>query len=204
MAGLTSRCRNRRPISSVRSIIGRTRPTRRISIGCSSDAEPDAKKKDIYRAARRGRGPARGDLGRAAARSTAATPEPFRPSARTRLLAVLGKMFGPGFLLPMLLAEEGREVKGYLDMHRRTSRGAPGADESLLLARESAEHATTLNAISGKTRRAVASHGVGRLSAQRRIRIQRRTDGELRSGRRRDRRVGDAAHHTVIVAGVAV
>ena len=50
----------------------------------------------------------------------------------------------------MLLAEEGREVKGYLDMHRRTSRGAPGADESLLLARESAEHATTLNAISGK------------------------------------------------------
>ena len=51
----------------------------------------------------------------------------------------------------MLLAEEGREVKGYLDMHRRTARGAPGADESLLLARESAEHATTLNEISGKT-----------------------------------------------------
>ena len=104
----------------------------------------------------------------------------------------------------MLLAEEGREVKGYLDMHRRTARGAPGASESLLLARESAEHATTLNQISGKTRRAVASHGVGRISAQRRLRIQRRPDGELRSRRRRDRRVGAApAHHTVIVAGVA-
>jgi VIT1/CCC1 family predicted Fe2+/Mn2+ transporter len=51
----------------------------------------------------------------------------------------------------MLLAEEGREVKGYLDMHRRTARGAPGADESLKLARESAEHAATLNTISGKT-----------------------------------------------------
>jgi len=76
---------------------------------------------------------------------------PFRPSARTRLLAMLGKVFGPGFLLPMLLAEEGREVKGYLDMHRTTARGAPGANESLLLARESAEHATTLNEISGKT-----------------------------------------------------
>src|SRR5204863_9883193 len=69
----------------------------------------------------------------------------------TRLLASLGRLFGPGFLLPMLLAEEGREVKGYLDMHRRTARGAPGADESLTLARESAEHAATLNSISGKT-----------------------------------------------------
>jgi len=78
-------------------------------------------------------------------------PGVFRPSARTRLLAGLGKVFGPGFLLPMLLAEEGREVKGYLDMHRRTARGTPGANESLELARESAEHATTLNEISGKT-----------------------------------------------------
>jgi VIT1/CCC1 family predicted Fe2+/Mn2+ transporter len=60
-------------------------------------------------------------------------------------------VFGPGFLLPMLLAEEGREVKGYLDMHRRTARGAPGATESLTLARESAEHASTLNRISGKS-----------------------------------------------------
>ena len=51
----------------------------------------------------------------------------------------------------MLLAEEGREVKGYLDMHRRTARGTPGADESLTLARESAEHASTLNRISGKS-----------------------------------------------------
>jgi VIT1/CCC1 family predicted Fe2+/Mn2+ transporter len=63
----------------------------------------------------------------------------------------LGKIFGPGFLLPMLLAEEGREVKGYLDMHRNTARGMPGANESLTLARESAEHAETLNEISGKT-----------------------------------------------------
>ena len=77
-------------------------------------------------------------------------PGAFRPSARTRLLARLGKVFGPGFLLPMLLAEEGREVKGYLDMHRRTARGAPGSGESLRLARESAEHAETLNKISGK------------------------------------------------------
>jgi VIT1/CCC1 family predicted Fe2+/Mn2+ transporter len=36
-------------------------------------------------------------------------------------------------------------------MHRRTARGAPGASESLTLARESAEHASALNEISGKT-----------------------------------------------------
>src|SRR3954463_16021484 len=30
-------------------------------------------------------------------------PPPFRPSSRARLLARLGKWFGPGFLLPMLL-----------------------------------------------------------------------------------------------------
>jgi len=74
-----------------------------------------------------------------------------RPTGRTRLLAFLGKRFGPGFLLPMLLAEEGREVKAYLDMHRTTRTGVAGRDEALTLARESAEHATTLNAIAGRT-----------------------------------------------------
>ncbi len=82
-------------------------------------------------------------------RENGGTPKQFRPTARTRLLAMLGKLLGPGFLLPMLLAEEGREVKGYMDMHRATPRGAPGGSEALLLARESAEHATELSAITG-------------------------------------------------------
>ena len=77
-------------------------------------------------------------------------PGPFRPSGRTRLLAFLGRRFGPGFLLPMLLAEEGREVKGYLDMHRATPRGVAGRGEALTLAKESAEHATELAAIAGR------------------------------------------------------
>src|SRR5215212_847124 len=51
------------------------------------------------------------------------SPKQFRPSTRARLLAGLGKFFGPGFLLPMLLQEEGREVKAYLDMHRTESGG---------------------------------------------------------------------------------
>ena len=50
----------------------------------------------------------------------------------------------------MLLKEEGREVKGYLDMHRATPVGAPGGGEALTLARESAEHASTLAGIAGK------------------------------------------------------
>jgi VIT1/CCC1 family predicted Fe2+/Mn2+ transporter len=74
----------------------------------------------------------------------------FSPAGRTRLLAWLGRRFGPGFLLPMLIAEEGREVKSYLDLHRETPRGAPGGDEALLLARESKEHANTISGLAGR------------------------------------------------------
>jgi vacuolar iron transporter family protein len=83
------------------------------------------------------------------ARNGRPTPA-HRPSARARLLAFLGRRFGPGFLLPLLLAEEGREVKGYLSLHRETPRGEVGGPEALLLARESAEHASTLAAMSGR------------------------------------------------------
>lgn len=115
-----------------------------------ADAEPDAKKKDIYR--RLAEVEDRhvvvwGDL----MAKHGHPPKKFRPSARARLLAGLGRMFGPGFLLPMLLQEEGREVKAYLDMHRATPAGAPGGGEALTLAKESAEHATTLSGIAGKT-----------------------------------------------------
>jgi VIT1/CCC1 family predicted Fe2+/Mn2+ transporter len=77
-------------------------------------------------------------------------PAPHRPSMRARLLAWMGRRFGSGFLLPILLAEEGREVKGYLDLHRSTAAGAAGKAEALTLARESAEHATTLAGIAGR------------------------------------------------------
>jgi VIT1/CCC1 family predicted Fe2+/Mn2+ transporter len=78
------------------------------------------------------------------------SPGPHRPSMRARILAWMGKRFGSGFLLPILLAEEGREVKSYLDLHRSTAAGAPGKGEALTLARESAEHATTLADIAGR------------------------------------------------------
>lgn len=113
-------------------------------------AEPDPKKKDIY--ARLAEVEDRhvvvwGDL----MANNGHPPKKFRPSGRARLLARVGRLFGPGFLLPMLLREEGREVKAYLDMHRATPTGAAGGGEALTLARESAEHATTLAGIAGKT-----------------------------------------------------
>src|SRR5512145_1767197 len=70
------------------------------------------------------------------------------PSVQARAMAWLGRRFGPRYLLPALLREEVREVKGYLDLHRRTDPGA-ARDVSLTLARESAEHATTLAGITG-------------------------------------------------------
>lgn len=71
-----------------------------------------------------------------------------RPGMRARVLALLGRRFGAGFLLPILLREEGREVKGYLSLHQQ-SRGEDARAVSLTLAKESAEHAETLAGLSG-------------------------------------------------------
>ena len=130
-------------------------------------------------------------------------PGTFRPSARTKLLANLGKLLGPNFLLPMLLAEEGREVKGYLDMHRRTARGAPGASESLQLARESAEHASTLTEISGRS--GEPWHRTASGGFLRNV-VYGFNDGLTANFGLVAGVIGasaQAAHHTVIVAGVA-
>ncbi len=77
-------------------------------------------------------------------------PGAHRPSGSARLRAWIGRTFGPHVLLPMLLEEEGREVKGYLDLHQTTAEGAPGKSEALRLARESAEHAATLAGIANR------------------------------------------------------
>jgi len=110
--------------------------------------EPDARRKDIYRR-----------LAAVEDRHTAVwakliaehggTAGPPRPSLRARLLAWTARRFGPGVLSNLLLREEGREVKGYLAMHRRTADG-PAREAALLLARESAEHAERLNALAGR------------------------------------------------------
>jgi vacuolar iron transporter family protein len=115
-----------------------------------SRAEPDPTKQDVYRRLAEVED-RHVEIWAGLLTQHGRKPGAFRPSGRTRLLAMLGKLFGPGFLLPMLLAEEGREVKAYLDMHHETGHGVAGRDEALVLAKESAEHATTLNTMAGRT-----------------------------------------------------
>jgi VIT1/CCC1 family predicted Fe2+/Mn2+ transporter len=70
------------------------------------------------------------------------------PSRGARLRAWLARRMGSGVLLPMLLEEEGREVKGYLSLYRSEPEGAVGPT-ALRLAKESKEHADTLAQMSG-------------------------------------------------------
>ncbi len=71
------------------------------------------------------------------------------PSVNARVMAWLGRRLGPRYLLPVLLREEGREVKGYMDLHR-ASQATDAKAVSLTLAKESAAHAETLAALAGK------------------------------------------------------
>src|SRR4051794_4513250 len=70
------------------------------------------------------------------------------PSRGARLRAWLARRVGSGVLLPMLLEEEGREVKGYLNLYKTSPEGTAGPT-ALRLAQESAEHAEALAGISG-------------------------------------------------------
>lgn len=114
-----------------------------------ADAEPDAQKRDLYNrlaVVEDRHVTVWGDL----MAKNGHAPPTFRPSLRARALAWLGRTFGPRYLLPLLLEEEGREVKGYLSMHRQTPKGVAGRGEALLLARESAEHASALGEMAGR------------------------------------------------------
>src|SRR6478609_874957 len=71
-----------------------------------------------------------------------------RPSAKARFQGWLGQRLGPDFLLPLLLEEEGKEVKGYLDLHKNGGTVTSGA--ALTLAKESAEHAQSLAGLAGR------------------------------------------------------
>jgi VIT1/CCC1 family predicted Fe2+/Mn2+ transporter len=72
----------------------------------------------------------------------------LKPTVRARGMAWLASRFGTGFLAPMLLEEEGREVKSYLVMYRTSPDAAAGA-AALTLAKESAQHAGSLAGIVG-------------------------------------------------------
>jgi VIT1/CCC1 family predicted Fe2+/Mn2+ transporter len=167
-----------------------------------SEAEADPKKKDLYRRLAEVED-RHVQIWERLLKENGRSVGAFRPSPRTRLLAILGKLLGPNFLLPMLLAEEGREVKGYLDMHRTTARGVAGHGEALTLAKESAEHATTLSEISG--RKGEPWHRIESGGFLRNV-VYGFNDGLTANFGLVAGVIGasaNQAHHTVIVAGVA-
>lgn len=71
-----------------------------------------------------------------------------RPSRQARLRAWMARRMGPGALLPLMLEEEGREVKGYLALYRDAPEGAT-APTALRLAQESKRHAEELATLGG-------------------------------------------------------
>jgi len=77
-----------------------------------------------------------------------APPGVHRPSVRARALAFIGRRFGAKSLLPYLINEEVRDLKGYMSEYRVLPQGK-ASDASLTLAREEAEHAGRLSEISG-------------------------------------------------------
>ena len=117
--------------------------------GVLAGQEPDAKKREIYE-----------KLAAVEARHTQmwakllgdhghrVPPGGPAPTLNARVMAWLGRRFGPRYLLPLLLREEGREVKGYMDLHRASPAGDAKA-VSLTLAKESAAHAETLAGLAG-------------------------------------------------------
>src|SRR6185436_18243382 len=72
-----------------------------------------------------------------------------RPSLRSRMLAGVARLFGSGAVLPLIIAEESREVGSYL----RLARGAADKtthDTAVAIATESAEHAQHLSESIGR------------------------------------------------------
>jgi VIT1/CCC1 family predicted Fe2+/Mn2+ transporter/rubrerythrin len=73
----------------------------------------------------------------------------YRTAGRTRLLAWGARQFGTSLVLPMMLAEEGREVQAYLGLARRSHHGETHA-AALEIATDSAVHARELAGAMGR------------------------------------------------------
>ena len=167
-----------------------------------ASAEPDAKRRDVFErlAAVEDRHLA---IWEDLLVKAGAHPGVHAPSGSTRLRASVGRIFGTRLLLPMLLREEGREVKGYLDLHRTTPAHTGAHDAALLLARESADHAATLVGLTGGSSEPWHRTGSGGLL---RNVVYGFNDGLTANFGLVAGVIGASAltaHHAVIVAGVA-
>jgi len=73
----------------------------------------------------------------------------YQVSRKTRLLAWLARTFGPGSILPLVLAEEGREVQAYLQL-ARTAQAKRTHEAAVGIASDSATHARELAELLGR------------------------------------------------------
>ena len=73
-----------------------------------------------------------------------------RPTLKARLMAWYARRFGSDFLLAQMLNEEAGEVKNYLALHRNSTL-TDAKETALALAKESAMHTKSLQALTGTT-----------------------------------------------------
>jgi VIT1/CCC1 family predicted Fe2+/Mn2+ transporter len=85
---------------------------------------------------------------------------PYSTSFRTRALARLARAFGAPLVLPLLLAEEGREVQSYLGMARHAAH-RPTHQAAVEIASDSAIHARELSEVMGREGEPWHSAGAG-------------------------------------------
>jgi vacuolar iron transporter family protein len=73
----------------------------------------------------------------------------YAPALRTRLLARAARWFGSSLILPLMLAEEGREVQAYLGLARQSA-NRQTHKTAVDIAADSAVHARELSAVMGR------------------------------------------------------
>jgi len=74
----------------------------------------------------------------------------YAVARRTRLLAWVARTFGPSAVLPLILAEEGREVQAYLGLARHSSQQKTLHSAAIDIASDSAVHARELSEVMGR------------------------------------------------------
>ena len=73
----------------------------------------------------------------------------YAVSRRTRVLASIARTFGPATVLPLILAEEGREVQSYLGLARQST-NQTAHKAAVEIAADSAVHARELSEVMGR------------------------------------------------------
>jgi vacuolar iron transporter family protein len=85
---------------------------------------------------------------------------PYKTAPRTRALAWAARRFGTSLILPLLLAEEGREVQSYLGLARQSTDKLTHS-AAVDIASDSAMHARELSAVMGRVGEPWHSSGAG-------------------------------------------